>query len=60
MLWSQFHASCSINSKYGRKCNSVLNIILIIFSLAVDPIFPPPDISKFSGGKKDFIPENVL
>jgi tubulin monoglycylase TTLL3/8 len=28
--------------------------------IAVDPIFPPPDISKWTGGKKEYIPENVL
>lgn len=28
--------------------------------IAIDPVFPPPEISKFSGGRKDYIPDNIL
>ena len=38
------------------KCNKVFKLLRI----AVDPIYPPPDFSKWSGSKKEYIPENVL
>jgi tubulin polyglutamylase TTLL1 len=28
--------------------------------IAIDPIFPPPDIGKWTGGKKEYIPENIF
>lgn len=29
-------------------------------SIGVDPIFPPPDFSKWSGSKKEYVPDNLL
>lgn len=26
----------------------------------MDPIFPPPDFSKWSGSKKEYVPDNLL
>ena len=41
--------------------NMIENTIryLVNFRIAVDPIFPPPDIAKWTGGKKDSIPDNI-
>jgi hypothetical protein len=34
--------------------------IYYIIRIAIDPIFPPPELTKWTGGKKEFVPENTL
>ena len=36
-----------------------LSIIYKKNSIAIDPIYPPPDLNKWSNAKKDLIPENL-
>ena len=44
-------------SKYDRK---YLEVLIFFKRIAIDPIFPPPDISQWNGGKKETIPEKFL
>ena len=36
------------------------NLIDNVLRIAIDPILPPPDFSKWSGGKKDSIIDNSI
>jgi len=39
---------------------NVLRYIIIKKRIAVDPVFPPPEYNKWSGSKKEYIPDNLL
>ena len=39
--------------------DNILKYYDIIFSIAIDPIYLPPDINRWPSTKKDNIPENL-
>jgi hypothetical protein len=34
--------------------------LYILKRIAIDPIFPPPEDSKWMPGKRDYIPDDIL
>jgi tubulin monoglycylase TTLL3/8 len=41
-----------LKTPYG-KCH-------VIFRIAIDPVFPPPDIGRWNGGQRLRVPDNIL
>jgi hypothetical protein len=39
---------------------NVMRLNKFLLRIAIDPIFPPPDASKWTGGKSYKVPENIL
>ena len=56
-FWNIIHLIIKINSKHDWKC---IKVLINYDRIAVDPIFQPPEYSKWTGSKKEYIPENVL
>jgi hypothetical protein len=46
------------DTQHDRECHEV--IINFYCRIAIDPIFPPPEASKWTGGKSYKIPESIL
>ena len=57
MFWNFIYITCKNYSKYDWKYVKVLSNN---HRIAIDPIFPPPEYSKWMPGKKDQIPENIF
>ena len=57
MFWNFIYITCKNYSKYDWKYVKVLSNN---HRIAIDPIFPPPELNKWTGGKKENIPDNIF